>query len=225
MSHNNLELTAADGFSLDAYVAEPAGASAAGIVVLQEIFGVNQHIREVTDRFAGRGYLAIAPALFDRAKKGIELGYDQAGMQQGMAARSQIALEKTLLDVDAAVQWLHGQGVKRVGVVGYCWGGSLAWFANTRLDVDASVSYYGGMIAAAADEKNKAPAIFHFGELDKHIGPDEWATIRTAHPELPLYTYDADHGFNCDHRSAYNKAAASLAEDRTLAFFAEHLLG
>jgi carboxymethylenebutenolidase len=225
MSHNNLELTAADGFSLDAYVAEPAGASAAGIVVLQEIFGVNQHIREVTDRFAGRGYLAIAPALFDRAKKGIELGYDQAGMQQGMAARSQIAFEKTLLDVDAAVQWLHGQGVKRVGVVGYCWGGSLAWFANTRLNVDASVSYYGGLIAAAATEKNKAPAIFHFGELDKHIGPDEWATIRTAHPALPLYTYDADHGFNCDHRSAYNKAAASLAEDRTLAFFAEHLLG
>jgi carboxymethylenebutenolidase len=223
MAHKNLELNAADGFGINAYVAEPAAIPVAGIVVLQEIFGVNQHIREVTDRFASRGYLAIAPALFDRARKGIELGYDQAGMQQGMAARSQIALEKTLLDIDAAIQWLRGQGIGRVGVVGYCWGGSLAWFANTRLNVDASVSYYGGLIAAAADEKNKAHAIFHFGELDKHIRPEEWATIRAAHPELPLYTYNADHGFNCDHRSSYNAAAASLAEERTLAFFAEHL--
>jgi carboxymethylenebutenolidase len=223
MSDTNLELTAADGFGVDAYVARPADAATAGLVVLQEIFGVNQHIREVTDRFAGRGYLAIAPALFDRARKGIELGYDQAGMQQGVAARSQIALEKTLLDLAAAVQWLRGQGMTHVGVVGYCWGGSLAWFANTRLNVDASVSYYGGLIAAAASEENKAPAMFHFGELDKHIGADEWATIRAAHLDLPLYTYDADHGFNCDHRSAYNAAAASLAEERTLAFFAEHL--
>lgn len=223
MREKNIELIAADGFGIDAYVAEPEGAATAGIVVLQEIFGVNQHIREVTDRFAGQGYLSIAPALFDRARKGVELGYDQAGMQQGIAARSQISLEKTLLDIDSAIQWLRAQGAKRVGVVGYCWGGSLAWFANTRLHIDASVSYYGGLIAAAADEKNKAPAIFHFGELDKHIGPDEWATIRAAHPHLPLYTYNADHGFNCDHRSAYNAAAASLAEQRTLAFFAEHL--
>jgi len=223
MSHQHVELTAADGFGLDAYVAEPGEKSSAGLVVLQEIFGVNQHIREVTDRFAGCGYLSIAPALFDRAEKGIELGYDGEGMRRGMEARKKIPLEKTLLDVDAAIQWLRAKCIERVGVVGYRWGGSLAWFANTRLEIEASVSYYGGMIAAAAAEKNKAPAIFHFGELDKHIGPEDWAKIRAEHPELPLYTYDADHGFNCDHRSAYNAAAAALAEERTLKFFGEQL--
>jgi carboxymethylenebutenolidase len=224
MGNQNVELTAADGFTLDAHVGRPGGSPIAGLVVLQEIFGVNHHIRSVTDRFAGHGYLAIAPALFDRVAKGIEFGYDQSTMQQAIATRAQIPLEKTILDMDAAIQWLRANKVDRIGVVGYCWGGSLAWFANTRLDVDASVSYYGGLIAAAAGEKNKAPAIFHFGELDKHIGPEEWQKIRAAHPELPLYTYNADHGFNCDERSAYNKPAAALAEDRTLAFFAEHLL-
>jgi carboxymethylenebutenolidase len=223
-----IKLLTTDGHELDAYVAEPskrngAAAPRAGLVILQEIFGVNQHIRNVTDRFAATGYLSIAPALFDRVRHGIELDYDQAGSKEGVSVRAQIPLEATLADMQAAISWLREQGVARVGVVGYCWGGSLAWWANTRLGVDASVSYYGGLIAGAAQEKNKAPAIFHFGEQDKHIGPDNWATIRAAHPELPLYTYDADHGFNCDARSAYNPAAAKLALERTLAFFSEHL--
>lgn len=222
-----VELHAADGHPLDAYVAESskerAAVPRAGLVILQEIFGVNQHIRNVTDRFAELGYLCIAPALFDRVRHGIELGYDQADSKEGMAVRAEIPLEATLADMQAAISWLRQQGVGRVGVVGYCWGGSLAWWANTRLDADATVSYYGGLIAGTAQEKNKAPAIFHFGEQDKHIGPDNWATIRAAHPDLPLYTYDADHGFNCDARSAYNPAAAKLALERTLAFFAEHL--
>jgi carboxymethylenebutenolidase len=215
----HIELSAADGFQLDAYVAEPKAEPRAGLVVLQEIFGVNHHIRSVTDRFAAEGYLAIAPALFDRVAKGIELGYDQSTMQAAIETRAKIPLEQTLLDMDAAIHWLRAAGVHRIGVVGYCWGGSLAWLANTRLKVDASVSYYGGMIGQYAAEKNPSPAIFHFGELDKHIPPSEWQAIREAHPELPLYTYDADHGFNCDERGSYNKPAADLAEQRTLAFF------
>jgi carboxymethylenebutenolidase len=223
-----VELKAADGHALDAYVAEPSNMGGgkkpkAGLVVLQEIFGVNPHIRNVTDRFAAVGYLAIAPALYDRVRRGVELGYDEPGTKEGVAIRSKIPLEATLDDMQAAIAWLRRQGVERVGAVGYCWGGSLAWWANTRLDVDASVSYYGGLIAGAAKEKNKAPAIFHFGEQDKHIGPEEWAAIRAEHPELPLYTYDADHGFNCDARGAYNAPAAKLALERTLKFFGEHL--
>jgi carboxymethylenebutenolidase len=218
-----VQLTASDGHVLDAYEAEPGGTVTAGLVILQEIFGVNQHIRNVTDRFAALGYLSIAPALYDRVKRGVELGYDGEAMKEGMAIRAEIPLEKTLADVESAIAWLRGEGVARVGVVGYCWGGSLAWWANTRLDVDASVSYYGGLIAGAAHERNKAPAIFHFGTEDKHIGPEEWAKIRAAHPELPLYTYEADHGFNCDARSAYNEGAAKLAQERTNEFFAGYL--
>jgi carboxymethylenebutenolidase len=214
-----IELTAADGFKLDAYVAEPTGTPRAGLLVLQEIFGVNHHIRSVTDRWAADGYLAIAPALFDRVSKGIELGYDQSTMQQALQTRAQIPEDKTLLDMDAAIHWLRAAGMHRVGAVGYCWGGSLAWLANTRLTVDASVSYYGGLISKAAHEKNHAPAIFHFGELDKHIPSTEWDAIREAHPELPLYTYGADHGFNCDERGSYNQAAAQLALQRSQAFF------
>ena len=220
--NRQIQLTASDGFTLDAYVAKPSAPPSAGIVVLQEIFGVNHHIRNVTDRYAGFGYLAIAPALFDRAKKNVELAYDD---MSGRELREQIPLEKTILDMKAAVDWLRAQGIARVGVVGYCWGGSLAWFANTRLDVDATVSYYGAMIAAAAEEKNQAPAMFHFGELDKHITPDHWEKIQAAHPELPLFTYDADHGFNCDERDAYNADAADLAQERTLAFFRANLGG
>ena len=218
----HVQLTASDQFKLDAYVAEPSAPPTAGMVVLQEIFGVNHHIRNVTDRYAGFGYMAIAPALFDRVMRNVELAYDD---MSGKEIRAEIPLDKTILDMKAAVDWLRAQGIARVGVVGYCWGGSLAWFANTRLDVDATVSYYGGMIAAAADEKNQAPAMFHFGQLDKHIGPDHWEKIQAAHPELPLFTYDADHGFNCDEREAYNAEAAHLAQERTLAFFRANLGG
>jgi len=218
-----VELTAHDGFKLDAYVAEPEGEPKAGLLVLQEIFGVNHHIRSVADRFADLGYLVIAPALFDRVQKGIELGYDMATMQQAIETRAKIPLEATLEDMAVAVQWLRLAGARRVGAVGYCWGGSLAWLANTRLKVDASVSYYGGMIGQFAGEQNPAPAIFHFGELDKHIPPSEWEAIRTAHPDLPVYTYNADHGFNCDERGSYNKPAADLALERTLQFFANTL--
>jgi carboxymethylenebutenolidase len=219
----HIELTASDNFKLDAYVADPGDETQAGLVVLQEIFGVNHHIRNVADRWAAQGYLAIAPALFDRVEKGIELGYDQDTMQQAIETRAKIPTEQTLLDVDAAIHWLRAQGMKRVGVVGYCWGGTLAWLANTRLKIDASVSYYGGMISQSADEKNPAPAIFHFGELDKHIPSTDWDIIRAAHPELPVYTYNADHGFNCDERASYNEAAAHQAGERTAAFFAANL--
>jgi len=218
----NIQLWASDGFALDAYVAEPSAPPTAGMVVLQEIFGVNPHIRNVTDHYAGLGYLAIAPALFDRAEYNVELAYDD---MSGRQIREQIPLEKTILDIKASVDWLRADGIARVGVVGYCWGGSLAWFANTRLDVDATVSYYGGMIAAEAEEKNQAPAMFHFGDLDKHIGPDHWEKIQAAHPELALFTYKADHGFNCDVRDAYNAEAAHLAQERTLAFFRANLGG
>lgn len=217
------QLQASDGHKFDAYIAQPAGEPRAGIVVLQEIFGVNPHIRSVTDRYARAGYLALAPALFDRAERDIELNYDAAGSKKGVEIMQRIPLDGTIADIEASIQYLREHGAAKVGVVGFCWGGSLAWLSNTRLHPDATVSYYGGMIAKYAQEKPNCPAMFHFGLLDKHISQSDVEKVRAAHPEFPLYTYDADHGFNCDARGSYNEAASKLARQRTLAHFDQYL--
>ncbi len=219
-----IELTASDGFKLGAYKAEPKGPSKGGLVVCQEIFGVNHHIRNVADRFAEQGYTVIAPALFDRAQRGVDIGYTEATIKQGVDIRGKIKLEDTMKDVQAAVGALKGAG--KIGVVGYCWGGSLAFLSATRLSgVSAAVGYYGGTIAAHADEKPKVPVMLHFGEKDHGIPMSDVEKVKKARPEVKIFTYPADHGFSCDERGSFDKPSHEQALARTLAFFKEHLQG
>jgi carboxymethylenebutenolidase len=217
-----VRLTASDGFALDAYVARPATRPRGALVVVQEIFGVNAHIRSVCDGYARDGYVAIAPAVFDRIERGVDLGYDTAGVEAGRALRAKTDTAHALADIDAARAFVAGEG--RVGVVGYCWGGLLAWLAACRLDgFAAAIVYYGGGIGDALGETPRCPVIGHFGERDKMIPQawiDEW---RRRHPSHPVHTYDADHGFNCDARPMFDAGAAKLARERTLAFVAEHV--
>ena len=218
-----ITLTAADGHELEAYRADPEGTSRGGIVVIQEIFGVNGHIRDVCDGFAADGYAAIAPAVFDRVERGIELDYDDAGKVRGREVRAELGWEGPMADVDAAAGALEPSG--KVGVVGYCWGGSLAWLAACRLDVACAVGYYGGQIIGFNDETPRCPVILHFGETDASIPMDDVDAIRAAHADVPVHVYgDAGHGFNCDRRAAYHAESAKTARARTLAFFAEHLV-
>ncbi|HEX4020082.1 MAG TPA: dienelactone hydrolase family protein [Acidobacteriaceae bacterium] len=223
-----IQLKAADGHTLDAYLAQPAGKPKAGIVVIQEIFGITAHIRSVVDGYAKDGYLVIAPALFDRAQRHVEYKYDQTGMQEGYAIVKQLPIEGTLADIQAAITYLRQQpGIHKVGVVGYCWGGTLAWLSNTRLHPDATVSYYGGGIQNYITEKSSCPAIFHFGLEDTHISQTVVEQVRHEYPGYAVYTYEsAGHAFNRDvDDTHYNKEAAALARQRTLAHFEEHLAG
>jgi carboxymethylenebutenolidase len=215
-----IELTASDGFTLSAWRADPEGKPRAAIVVIQEIFGVNHHIRGVADFFASQGYLAIAPALFDRVQKGVDLGYGGSDRQTAMALMGKLDNQSTALDVAAAIQAAKQGG--KVAVVGYCLGGSIAYVAASRLpDVSAAVCYYGGRILDAKDDYPKVPTILHFGEKDAHIPIARVKDFAAAHPELPVYTYPADHGFNCDERASYDAPAATLARTRTLEFLAK----
>lgn len=217
-----IHLIAGDGFKLSAWCARPTGKPRGGVVVLQEIFGVNDHIRSVADTYAAEGYLAIAPALFDRVETGVEVGYDKAGMNKGRNCVARLEIEDVLLDVSAAVHAASEAG--KVGIVGYCWGGSLAWAAACRVQGLAAASgYYGARVHEWSNEKPMAPAILHFGAKDAHIplsGVDE---VAVRHPDVPVHVYDADHGFNCDARASYDKAAADLARQRTLELFARHV--
>ncbi len=217
-----ISLTAKDGFKLGAYLAKPKDKPKGAIVVIQEIFGVNHHIKAVTDRFAAMGYAAVAPALFDRIKPGIELGYDPKSIEEGRNLRPKIALEATLADTQAAIDYAKQFG--KVAVVGYCWGGSIAFFSTTRLSgVTAAVGYYGGMIAAHASEKPRVPLILHFGDKDQSIPMTDVEKIKQAQPGLPIYVYSAGHGFSCDERPSFDKAAHELALQRTTAFLKQHI--
>ena len=217
-----IKLTASDGVSIGAYKATPAGTPKGGIVVLQEIFGVNSHIRRVTDGFAAEGYLAIAPALFDRVQPEVEIGYTPDDIQTGMGLVGKVDQSKTLLDIEAAIKAAQQGG--KVGIVGFCWGGSMAFAAASKLDgLSATVGYYGGNIAKMLDMKPKVPTILHFGELDAHIPMSDVDKIKAALPDVPVYTYKADHGFNCDARGSYDKASAAEAMRRTLDAFGKHL--
>ncbi|MGC1784840.1 MAG: dienelactone hydrolase family protein [Acidobacteriaceae bacterium] len=214
------QLQAADGHKFDAYIAQPTGEPKAGIVVLQEIFGVNAHIRSVADGFAQAGYLTIAPALFDRAERDVELAYDAEGGKKGMSIVQNILINQALADIAAAMQYLREHGARKVGVVGYCWGGMLAWLTNTRLHPDATVSYYPGGVQNCIHEKATCPAIFHFGLLDTHIPQSVVEQVRHEYPGFSVFTYEAGHGFNRE-----NKEPAKLALRRTLAHFDEYLVG
>lgn len=218
----NIQLTAEDGFVLDAYLAEPRGKPKGGLVVVQEIFGVNNHMRGVTDTFAQHGYLAICPALFDRAKKHVELGYTQQDIEAGRELRAAVGWDDPIKDARAALKRVQGAG--KVGTVGYCWGGSVTWLTATRLGgITAAVCYYGGQIAAFKDEKPKVPVMFHFGEHDKGIPMADVEAVRKAQPNQIFHIYPSGHGFNCEERGDYDPASKKLALERTLAFFAKHV--
>jgi len=216
-----IDLTADDGHTLSAYRAGSPDA-ASSVVIIQEVFGVNVHIRSVVDLYADLGYLAIAPAMFDRAERNVELDYTEEGMAAGFAVRDRIDWLTTPKDVGAAVE--HVRRDRPVAVIGYCWGGGAAWLAATDLSIDAAVSYYGGQIKLFLDRNPQCPVLLHFGEADHAIPPEDIELIRQAHPAIPIYMYeDAGHGFNCDIRSSYNPQASAVALARTKAFLSEHL--
>ena len=218
----NFELTASDHHTLAAYRADPVGTPRGGVVVIQEIFGVNHHIRAVTDGFAREGYLAIAPAMFDRVRRGVELDYAPAGIAEGRELRAGIPLAAAMADVTAAVAAASEWG--RVGIVGYCWGGYIAWMASARVDwLACAVPYYGGGILESADIEPRCPVMAHFGERDTMIPADGVRQLAARHPTHEFHLYDADHGFHCDERGSYDAAAARLAGERTLAFLRRHV--
>ena len=213
-----LILTAADGHTLGAYRADPAEPARGGVVVLQEIFGVNGHIRDVCDRFAREGYAAIAPALYDRSSlEDAELDYTGDDVARGRELREEFSWDDTMKDVDAAADVLKGGGLK-VGTVGYCWGGTMAYLSAARLDIAAAVVYYGGQIMPYIDEKERCPLLMHFGETDHSIPLSDVEAIQKAHADAVVHVYTAGHGFNCDRRGSYDEAASKLAYERTLSF-------
>lgn len=217
---SNVTLTADDGHKLQAYLAEPRGKPRGGLVVIQEIFGVNSHIRAVTDGFARDGYLAIAPAMFDRVRPGIELGYEQSDMQAGFGFMGQLKLDDTLRDLRAAMGGVRQAG--RVGTIGYCWGGAMSYVASCELPVACSVVYY-GRVANYIDRAPKCPVLYHFGIQDQSIPMSDVDKVKAAHPGGIFYEYAAGHGFNCDQRGSYDPKSAALARTRTLEFFAAHI--
>jgi carboxymethylenebutenolidase len=216
-----IQLKASDGFTLDAYVAGPADATK-GVVVIQEIFGVNHHIRDMADRFAALGYAVVAPALFDRAEKGIELGYTQADIDAGRGWRMKLNDAQVMLDVEAAAAHLAG---KKLGIVGYCFGGTVAWWGATRSGKFAASScWYGGGIPGTKDEKPNCPVQMHFGEKDASIPMSDVDAVKAAQSKAEVYVYlGAQHGFGCDERGSFSKPDYELAQDRTLELFKKHL--
>lgn len=222
-----IELTSADGFKFPAYVAQPSGKPKGGLVVLQEIFGVNSHIRSVADGYAADGYFVVAPATFHRVKPGVELGYTEADMKAGMelkAAVEGLPAPGVMPDIQAAIQ--HAAQAGKVGIVGYCWGGLLTWRSASVLQgLSAAAPYYGGgmTVGAELERRPTVPVMVHFGAQDHWIPLDTVEAFKKAQPGVTVHVYDANHGFNCDQRGSYNEAAAKLARERTLAFFAQHL--
>ncbi len=217
-----IKLTAEDGHQFNAWRAEPAGEPKGGVVVLQEVFGVNDHIREVTDGFAADGYVAVAPAIYDRVSPDVALPYTPEAMTEARSLRDQAGWDGPVMDIRAAVKSLPTP----VGVVGYCWGGSLTFLTACRVEgVSCGVSYYGGQIVPFKDEKPACPLMMHFGDMDASIPMEDIETIRAAQPQAEIHVYHADHGFNCDHRGQFEPDSAKLARERTLAFFSTHMKG
>jgi carboxymethylenebutenolidase len=217
-----IELKPEGADPIRAWRADPAGQARGGIVVVQEIFGVNAHIRAVTDKFAAEGYLAVAPGIFEHVEKGFDVGYDADARARGMAIASKIDREQVLRDVAAAIEVAKEGG--KVAVVGFCLGGTIAWAAAGRLSgLSAAVGYYGGGIIGLKDLKPRVPTSLHFGEKDLHIPIAGVRELAAAHPEVAVHIYPADHGFNCDQRESYDAPSAALAWTRTLAFLSEHL--
>jgi carboxymethylenebutenolidase len=225
MPAKTIEIKASDGHTLSGYLALPAGPPTVGLLVLQEIFGVTSHIRKVADEFAAHGFLALAPALFDRQKPGTELAYTQ--FTEARNLMQQVRIDDVATDLSASVATLRGLLLppgNRVGAVGYCWGGAIADLAACRTDVNAAVSYYGRANVNWLNEKPRCPMLYHFGGRDQLIPPEIIQQIRDGRPGAESWVYpDAGHGFNCDDRPEFHEASAKLALERTLDFFSRHL--
>ena len=215
-------IMARDGHEFQAYLAAPDGKPHGAVVVLQEIFGVNSHIRSVTDSYAAEGYTAIAPAFFDRIRRGIEIGYSPPEIQQGRGYMQQLKVEETLKDLAAALAVVKHSG--RAATVGFCWGGAISYLAACELPLAGAVVYYGNAVRFL-DKKPKCPVLYHFGTQDKGIPLTEVDKIKAVHPQGQFHLYDADHGFNCDQRPSFNAPAATLARTRTLEFLTARLTG
>jgi carboxymethylenebutenolidase len=217
-----IDLTASDGHKLTAYRADPSGKPRGGIVVIQEIFGVNSHIKQVADGYAADGYVAIAPSMFDRVQKNVDLGYTPDDIAKGREIRGKVTNDMAVKDAEAAVKAAASAG--KVGIVGYCWGGLVAWLAAAKISgLSAAVPYYGGGILDNADLKPKVPLMAHFGDKDQHIPVEGVKKLAEKHKDHQIFIYAADHGFNCDQRGSYNAPAAKQARERTLAFFRKHI--
>jgi carboxymethylenebutenolidase len=216
-----IELTADDGHRFASWVAEPLGKARGAVVVAQEIFGVNAHIRAVTESYAADGYLAVAPALFDRAQRGFETGYTPEDIATARKVMQGLTIDDAMKDLAATLSWA---AAGRVGVTGFCWGGTVAWVAAARLDgLACAVPYYGGGMPGYIGEAPRCPVMMHFGEHDTMPSAEQARLIAAAHPSAIAHFYDAGHGFNCDQRASFDAAASALARSRTLEFFAKHL--
>ena len=219
----DIKLKASDGFQLGGYRAEPAGAPKGAVVVIQEIFGVNHHIRSICDRLAAAGYVAVAPSIFDRIEPNFQCGYspDEVAVARKFVANPDYPA--MLLDTQAAIDAVKNVGP--VGIIGFCLGGSVAYAAATKLSgLSAAIGYYGGAVVRSADDKPKVPTQLHFGEKDTGIPLSDVDTIKAKRPDVEVYVYPgAQHGFNCDERASYDKASADIAWPRSLDFFAKHL--
>jgi carboxymethylenebutenolidase len=218
---STLQLLAADGNQLSAWLVKPAGPPRGAVVVVQEIFGVNSHIRRMAEQFAAQGYLAVAPALFDRQRKGVDLGYDAAGFQAGAELMGKATGEGAIADVNAAIDAVAHAG--RVGMVGYCWGGHVTYLAGCKTNIAAGVVYYGGGLTRLLPATPRCPMLFHFGEHDGHISLKDVEQVRQAFPQGTYHLYPAGHGFNCSERADFDAASAHLAFERTIEFLRKHI--
>jgi carboxymethylenebutenolidase len=217
-----IQLKAADGHALSAYQAAPIGTLRGAVVVIQEIFGVNMHIRAVADGYAADGYMAIAPAMYDRVARNYETGYTQPEIEAGAAIRAKLDWKQTILDVEAAVAQARNSG--KVATIGYCWGGTVSWVAAARVaHLDAAVVYYPGSIGDFADEQPRCPVLCHFGENDKSPTPEVARSVLAKHPDVTGYFYPASHGFNCDHRASFHAESSRVARTRTVEFLRRQL--
>ena len=221
----DIKLKASDNFELGGYRADPAGPRKGAVVVIQEIFGVNHHIRSVCDRLAAEGYVAIAPAIFDRIEPNFTSGYSPDEITVARKFVANPDWPAMLLDTQAAIDAVKDAGP--VGIIGFCLGGSIAYAAATKLSgLKAAVGYYGGAIVRFADDKPKVPTQLHFGEKDAGIPLTDVETIKAKQPDVEIFIYPgAQHGFHCDERASYDKASADVAWPRSMAFFAKHLRG
>ena len=218
-----VELKAADGHKLAAYVAEPSGKPRGGVVVIPEIFGVNSHIQQVADGYAADGYLAVAPAMFDRVQRQYDTGYSQPEIQAGIAIMQKLDWKQVVLDAEAAICEATKAG--KVGMVGYCFGGTVTWVSAAQAKgLACAVPYYGGGMPNFINEKPKVPTMCHFGELDQSPTLAQAKEIAAKHPGITAHFYaGAGHGFNCDQRGSWNAEASKLARSRTVEFFRKHL--
>ena len=221
---DKINIASKDGHNFGAYIAEPQEQTGQGLVILQEIFGVNTHIREVCDSYSSYGFTSLAPSLFDRTEKNVELNYLEKDIKKGRTLKSKIGWEKPLLDIQASIDFLRKRNCSKIGVLGYCWGGSLAFLSACRLSPDATIGYYGGQIIEFYSELPRCPTILHFGSEDTTIPISNVEKISNQHPQIGVYVYKgANHGFNCNKRSDFDSKSSKQALSRTLDHLREHL--